>query len=118
MPVRYGFEQPDGTVSGPAIEDLTEAQYGFLLLSDAGIGVPRVDRATIDEFVRRADLMQTYLGPVLRNPDGTALILHREDFMTLLPGAWTNWTKVSQRDFNSRITGLRDAYWKCVDSKG
>ena len=117
MPVHFSFELPDGTTSRPTMDELTEAQFGFLLLSDAGIGIPHLDRTTVDEFVRRADLMQFYLGPLLRNPDGSPLILGREHFMTLLPGARTNWTKVSQRDFNARIAEVRDDYWKRVDSK-
>lgn len=99
MPVRYGFRQHDGTVLQPVASDLTDAQYGFTLLS-GGIGMPVLDEKTIDEFTRRADLYQKYIGPVLADGNGPR-ILTRVDFETLMPGAWTNWTKVSKRDFDA-----------------
>lgn len=117
MPVTYSFTLPDGTESRPVPSDLTDEQYGFLRLSEMGIGIPRLDRSTLDEFVRRADLLQAYIGTVLRNADGTPRILTRADFVKLLPGAQTNWTKRSKADFDRSMKTEIAAYWASVDRR-
>ncbi|QBZ72185.1 hypothetical protein SEA_KRADAL_299 [Streptomyces phage Kradal] len=116
MSVRYVFTRPDGTEQ-PGSESLTPVQQAFLALSEMGIGIPRLDRKTLDEFVRRADLLQAYVGTVWRNGDGTPRIFTRADFTGLLPGARTNWSPVTTAKFNQLIKAERDAYWKSVDSK-
>lgn len=118
MTLRVGFVQPDGTTVRPAGDEIADQQYAFMLLSNC-IGMPTLDRSTIDEFVRRVDLYQTYLGPVLHSgKDGTSVLLDRTYLMSLLPGgAWTNATKVSKRDYDASLAKERDAYWKSVDAK-
>lgn len=109
MPVNYGFRQYDGTVSRPQAASLTPVEYAFTALS-GGVGMPVLDEVTIDEFTRRAELYQKYVGPVWRNGDGTPRIFTRIDFESLLPGAWTNWTKVSKRDFDAAMKKEKAAY--------
>lgn len=116
MPVSYAFKNADGTDQDPAA-DLSPAQQAFLALSEMGIGIPRLDRSTLDEFVRRADLLQAYVGIVWRNGDGTPRIFTRADFVELLPGARTNWTARSKRDFDQAMKKEIDAYWSSVDSR-
>lgn len=108
MPVRYGFQQSDGTTLRPVASDLTDVQYAFTLLSGA-IGMPVLDEKTIDEFTRRADLYQKYIGNVLSNSNGP-MVFTRADFETLMPGAWTNWTKVGKRDFDIAMKREKAAY--------
>lgn len=115
MPVHYTFTRPDGTEDDSP--ELTPAQQAFLSLGEMGIGVPRLNRSTIDEFVRRADLLQTYVGTLWRNGDGTPRIFGREDFMGLLPEARTNWNARSKRDFDQLMKKEIAAYWASVDSK-
>lgn len=116
MPVSYAFKKPDGTDQDPAA-DLSPVQQAFLVLNEMGIGIPRLDRSTLDEFVRRADLLQAYVGIVWRNGDGTPRIFTRADFTELLPGARTNWTARSKRDFDQVMKKEIDAYWNSVDSR-
>lgn len=116
MPVSYAFTQTDGTDQDPAA-DLSPVQQAFLVLNEMGIGIPRLDRSTIDEFVRRADLLQTYVGVVWRNGDGTPRIFTRADFTELLPGARTNWTARSKRDFDQIMKKEIGAYWESVDRR-
>lgn len=116
MPVRYGFTLEDGTALQPNGADMSDAQYAFVRLGEMGIGIPKLDRSTLDEFVRRADLLQRYIGPALTGPEGP-VILHRADFETLLPGAWTNWGKVTKTTFDRLMKAEIEAYWKHVDSK-
>jgi hypothetical protein len=116
MPVRYAFKRSDGTEQS-ADEPLTPVQQAFLALAEMGIGIPKLNRTTLDEFVRRADLMQAYVGVTWRNGDGTPRIFTRSDFMELLPEARTNWPPVPLPKFNQLIRAERDAYWKSVDSK-
>lgn len=117
MPVNYSFTLPDGTESRPVPSDLTDEQYGFLRLSEMGIGVPLLDRKSLDEFVRRADLIQAYVGTVLNGEDGKPRILGRADFVKLLPAARTNWSPVKKADFDRAIDKERDSYWGSVDRK-
>lgn len=117
MPVNYTFSLPDGTDSRPIPSDLTDEQYGFLRLSEMGIGIPVLDRKTLDEFVRRADLLQAYIGTVLNGTGGEPRILGRADFVKLLPFARTNWSFVKKSEFDQRIAEERDAYWASVDSR-
>lgn len=119
MPVTYSFTMPDGSESRPALNDLTDEQYGFLKLCEMGIGMPRLNRSTLDEFTRRADLLQAYIGPVLRGPHGEPRVLGRADFMKLLPGAGarTNWTPRSKREFDQLMKPEIAAYWASVDRR-
>jgi hypothetical protein len=117
MPVTYTFTTPDGAESRPVPADLTDEQYGFLRLSEMGIGIPKLDRSTLDEFVRRADLLQAYVGTVLRTPEGEPRILTRADFVKLLPGARTNWTARSKREFDQLMKKEIADYWAAVDAK-
>lgn len=116
MPVSYAFTLEDETEQDPAA-DLSPVQQAFLVLNEMGIGIPRLDRSTIDEFVRRADLLQTYVGIVWRNGDGTPRIFTRADFTELLAGARTNWTARSKRDFDQAMKKEIAAYWASVDSR-
>lgn len=119
MPVTYSFTLPDGSESKPTLEQMTEEQYGFLKLCEMGIGVPRLDRSTLDEFTRRADLMQAYVGPAVCGPHGEPRVLGRADFMKLMPGAGarTNWTPRSNREFDRLMKQEIDAYWASVDRR-
>ena len=117
MPVSYTFTLEDGTESRPVPGDLSDEQYGFLRLCEMGIGIPRLDRNTLDEFVRRADLLQAYIGTVLNGADGNPRVLTRADFVKLLPGARTNWTARSKRDFDQLMKKEIAAYWASVDSR-
>lgn len=116
MSVRYAFTRPDGTEQ-PADEPLSPVQQAFLALSGMGLGIPKLDRKTLDEFVRRADLLQAYVGVVWHNGDGTPRVFTRADFMELMPSARTNWSPVTTTKFNQLIRVERDAYWASVDSK-
>lgn len=117
MPVSYSFMQDDGPDLRPYPSELDNVQYGFLRLSEMGIGIPVLDRKTLDEFVRRADLLQAYVGTVLNREDGTPWVLTRADFLTLLPGARTNWSFVKKSDFDKRMQRDIAAYWESVDSR-
>lgn len=108
MTVRFGFKQADGTTLRPVPADLTDAQYAFTALSGA-VGMPVLDERTIAEFTRRAGLYQKYVGTVLSKADGP-VVFTRDDFETLLPGAWTNWTKVGKRDFDTALKREKAAY--------
>lgn len=99
MPVRYTFIKADGTAQDPQA-DLSPVQQAFLSLSQMGIGIARLNRSTIDEFVRRADLMQTYVGTVWTNGDGSPRVFTRADFMELMPQANTNWSTIGKQAFD------------------
>ena len=115
MPVTYVFLAPDGTEGESG--ELTPEQQAFLALGEMGIGIPRLDRSTLDEFVRRADLMQTYIGTVWREGDGTPRIFGRHDFVKLLPGARSNWPRRSKAEFDKLMKPEIAAYWASVDSR-
>lgn len=115
MPVHYTFLTSDGTEDESG--ELTPEQQAFLSLGEMGIGVPVLNRSTLDEFVRRADLLQAYVGTIWRGADGTPRIFGRADFTKLLPEARTNWSKRSKAEFDRLITRERDAYWASVDSR-
>ncbi len=117
MPVTYTFGLPDGSDSRPLPSELTDEQYGFLRLSEMNLGIPVLDRKTLDEFVRRADLVQAYIGTVVNDQHGTPRVLVRADFMKLLPFARTNWTYISKRDFDRMMQREIEAYWASVDSR-
>jgi hypothetical protein len=117
MPVNYSFTLPDGTESRPVPSDLTDEQYGFLRLSEMGLGIPLLDRKSLDEFVRRADLIQAYLGRVLNDEKGKPRTLVRADFVKLLPAARTNWSPVRKTDFDRLMKKEIEAYWESVDRK-
>jgi hypothetical protein len=116
MPVHYSFTLADGTEQDPA-QELTPVQQAFLILNEMRMGVPVLNRSTLDEFVRRADLVQTYIGVVWRNGDGTPRIFTRADFVELLPGARTNWPKVAKATFDQVMKKEIAAYWASVDSR-
>lgn len=115
MPVTYSFTTTDGTEDESP--ELTPEQQAFLALSEMGIGVPVLTRATLDEFVRRADLIQAYVGVVWREGDGTPRIFGRADFTRLLPEARTNFVRRSRTDFDKLMKTEIDGYWKSVDSR-
>lgn len=115
MPVNYTFSLPDGTDIRPVPSDLTDEQYGFLRLGEMGLGIPVLDRRTLDEAVRRADLLQMYVGTVLRGEGGEPRVLGRADLMKLLPFARTNWPSRSKAEFDRLIGKEREAYWASVD---
>jgi hypothetical protein len=115
MPVCFGFLDADG--SEKEVEDLNPVQQAFLILNEMGIGIPRLDRNSLDEFVRRADLMQAYIAPIWRNGDGTVRIFGRADFLELLPKAWTNWGFVPKTQFDQMIEREREAYRKASTTK-
>lgn len=116
MTVRYTYLTEDGTPLADGTS-LTPPQCAFQVLCEGGIGIPVLDRSTIDEFTRRADLIQTYMGTIWRNGDGTPRIFGRADWMSLLPGARSNWTKVSRTDFDRNMNKEIEAYWKHLDEK-
>lgn len=115
MPVHYAFTTPEGAEDESA--ELTVEQQAFLALGEMGIGVPVLDRSTLDEFVRRADLLQAYVGTVWREADGTPRIFGRADFVKLLPEARTNWSKRGKADFDRLMKAESTAYWQSVDSR-
>lgn len=116
MTVRYTFLNPDGTPK-TGIEKLSPVQCAFEVLSEMGIGIPNLNRDTLDEWVRRADLMQAYVSTVWRNGDGTPRIFHREDWLELMPGARSNWSKRSKVDFDQSMKTEIAAYWASVDRR-
>lgn len=116
MTVRYTYLTKDGTPLADG-EELTRAQIAFQVLLEGGLGVPVLDRNTLDEFVRRADLFQTYISVLWSNGDGTPRILHREDWVELLPRAGSNWGKIGKADFDRSMKKRIDAYWESVDRR-
>lgn len=118
MTVRFGFEDVEGNQIRPLASEMADVQTAFVQLSGA-LGMPRLDRTTVEEFARRAELYQAYVGYVLSNGSGPQYFGLR-DFLEMLkttPVAWTNWTKVSKRDFDADMKREREAYWKYMDSK-
>lgn len=111
MPVHFYFSGADDSA------ELTPVQQVFLSLGEMGIGIPVLNRKTLDEFVRRADLIQAYVGDVWVNGDGTPRVFGRADFTELLPVARTNWSARSKREFDGLIKIEQARYWDSVDRK-
>lgn len=116
MPTRYTYLTEDGSPLADGIK-LTPVQIAFQVLCEGGMGVPVLDRSTLDEFVRRADLYQTYITVLWRNGDGTPRIFHREDWVDLLPGARSNWTKSSRTEFDRSMKRHIASYWESADRR-
>ncbi len=113
MPVNYQFSDNSTGEGALSVKDMAHARRGFIALSVA-VGMPRLDRGTLDEFVRRTDLFQTYLGTV-EGDDKGPVILGRRHFEALLPLATTNASVISRRGFDARINQERDACWTSQD---
>lgn len=116
MTVRYTYLTEDGTPLADGTK-LTPVQIAFQVLLEGGLGVPVLDRSTLDEFVRRADLFQAYISVLWRNGDGTPRIFHREDWVELLPRAGSNWSKVSKVEFDRSMKPQIAAYWESIDRR-
>lgn len=116
MTVRYTYLDEDGNPLADG-EKLTKVQLAFQVLCEGGMGVPVLDRSTLDEFVRRADLFQTYISVLWRNGDGTPRIFHREDWVELLPDARSNWGKTSKAEFDRYMKRQIAEYWESVDRR-
>lgn len=114
MAIRYSYLTKSGTPL-PDGAELTPVQVAFQVLCEGGLGVPVLNRSTLDEFVRRADLFQAYVSVLWRNGDGTPRIFHREDWLELLPEARSNWTKVSKADFDRTMKKHIADYWAAID---
>lgn len=116
MPIRYTFLDKVGNPLADGTK-LTPVQAAFQVLCEGGLGVPILDRSTLDEFVRRADLFQAYVGVLWRNGDGTPRIFNRADWVELLPGVRSNWTKSSKADFDRNMKKMAAEYWEAIDRK-
>lgn len=102
MPIRAFFVQGNDQVI--PFGELTGVQAAFINATMA-VGVPRLDRKTIDEFVRRTELLQTYVQKLLYDQDGP-LDLNRDMLLGMLgdhQAACTNANRLSQRDFNAAM---------------
>lgn len=109
--IRAGYETQDGgAVTFPAYRDLTVEQTAFLFMT-MSVGMPRLDEKTIDEFVRRVDLWQTYVGPFLTE-NGKTVPVTRKILAEILAGhkaAWTNVNRITKRDFDAVIKKEKEA---------
>jgi len=105
MAIRAGYETQDGGAEMfPVYGELTVEQQAFLIMT-MSVGMPRLDEKTADEFVRRVDLWQTYVGPFLTE-GGRTVPVTREILAEILNGhkaAWTNASRITKRDFDAAI---------------
>lgn len=77
------------------------------------VGMPRLDAKTMDEFVRRIELYQTYVQHLLYSADGP-LALDRQMLLAMLgdeyTAACTNASRVTKRDFDAALKREKAAY--------
>lgn len=69
-------------------------------------GIRRIDAETIDEFVRRADLYDTYFGACLREIDGDPIAMTRKiltETMGENTALWTDADLVTPEEFDRAI---------------
>lgn len=89
----------------PRASELTEIHRAFLNASLA-VGMPRLNETTINEFVRRIELYQTYTQAFLYDKDGQ-VDLTRKMLLDMLgdtyTAACTNVTPLTRRDFDAAM---------------
>lgn len=112
MPIRVWFtDADDRTTPFPVASELTPVQEAFINASGA-IGMSRLDAKTMDEFVRRVELYQTYIQAFLFSHEGP-LHLNRQMLEEMLGdhvSARTNWTPVNKRDFDASMKKEKAAF--------
>lgn len=101
------YEKADGeAVPFPEREDdMTPEERAFILLSRS-VGMRRLDSDTIDEFVRRIELYQTYFTTFVYDENGP-VILGRKDMLDMLgdryTAAWTAFSETSTTKFDAAV---------------
>lgn len=118
MPIRAFFVQADGETA-PFPPELTGVQEAFINATGA-VGMPRLDKTTIDEFVRRIELYQTYVQHLMYNQDGP-LKLDRAMLLDMLgnhKAACTNFTRVTKRDFDADMKREKAAFEAAQQREG
>lgn len=104
--MRAYFETAEGdTVTLP--DPMTPEQAAVVYLT-AAVGIRRIDDETIDEFVRRADLYDTYIGGIdLRDlSTGNPVPITRQIIREALsgnPALWTNAGLITPEGFDRMI---------------
>lgn len=99
------YEKADGeAVPFPEREDdMTPEQQAFIHLSRA-VGIRRLDADSLDEFVRRIELYQTYITTFVFDENGP-VILGRKDMQEMLGSqyvaAWTSFEEITQTKFDA-----------------
>ena len=113
MTIRAYFETAEGEAAPfPVASELTEMQKAFINATIA-VGMPRLDESTINEFVRRIELYQTYVQGFLGDRDGQVDVT-RKMLLNMLGeeyvAAGTNATRLIKRDFDAAMRTEEAAY--------
>lgn len=110
--MRAYFETSDGETI-PLPEPMSPEQAAIVYLT-GGTGIRRIDDETIDEFVRRADLYDTYIGGIdlLEIGTGKRVPITRQvitEAMAGHPVLWTNAGLVTPEAFDRMIRTAKAA---------
>lgn len=101
--MRAWFEDADGKAI-PFPEILTPKQGAVIMLMGA-VGIRRIDTETIDEFVRRADLYDTYVAGWLFE-NGEYLAMTRKILIETMaghPAIWSDGDLFTPEEFDRMI---------------
>ncbi len=106
------FETSDGETI-PLPEPMSPEQSAVVHLT-GGTGIRRIDDETIDEFVRRADLYDTYIGGIdlLEIGTGKRVPITRQvitEAMAGYPALWTNAGLITPEAFDRMIRTAKAA---------
>lgn len=110
--MRAYFETSDGETI-PLPEPMSPEQSAVVYLT-GGTGIRRIDDETIDEFVRRADLYDTYIGGInlLEIGTGKRVPITRQvitEAMAGYPALWTNAGLITPEAFDRMIRTAKAA---------
>lgn len=101
MNLYFEGENSEGRVPEP----LSPEQAAVTMLMHA-TGIRRIDAETVDEFVRRADLYDTYFGAYLREIDGGPVAMTRKiltETMGENTALWTDSDLVTPEEFDRAV---------------
>lgn len=101
--MRGWFEKADG--EAVPFPEILSAELGAVVLLMGAVGIRRIDRNTIDEFVRRADLYDTYVAGWLFK-DGEQVSMTRKilvDSMEGYPAIWSDGEVMGEINFDRMI---------------
>lgn len=119
--MRAYFETKDGETV-PLPEPMSPEQTAVVYLT-GGTGIRRIDEDTIDEFVRRADLYDTYIGGINLMEIGTStrVPITRQIINEALGGnaaLWTNAGLVTPEAFDRMIRIAKSVQSQEGDDRG
>lgn len=113
MTLRAFFEKADGSTEPILLTGKLAGVREAFMTATMAVGMPRLDIKTMDEFVRRIELYQTYVQHLMYNADGP-LALDREMLLAMLgseyTAACTNASRVTKRDFDAALKKEKAAY--------